>query len=548
MQAEFLQATGRVPRPLLTFEERFLLEDMQGDGFGGTRDKKRRLEAFNAAWARLQSDSPGWPRDPVDRAFHRELLNWLRFHEAMLIGELVPETLRFLRDNPAHRPIFEHVLVDEYQDLNKAEQVLIDQLAKNAHLTVIGDRHQSIYSFKYAHPDGIATFHHSHPNTHDESIIECRRCPKRVVEMANALISNNGEGTTRILEPLASNPEGEVYVVQWHDIDNEAQGIAKFIQRKIQNDEVEPGKVLVLAPRRQLGYAVRDALDALGVPVHSFFHEEALEGDPSKLDRSAAQQAFTLLTLLANPNDRVALRCWCGFGSPSLRQGAWARLREHCESTGESPRKALEGLLLGELSIPRVHELVQRFQELQNRLQTLTLLQSHALVDALFPSGEDWATPFRSLVSTIDITDFGARTLRDALRIGVTQPELPTNVDYVRVMSLHKSKGLTADLVVVLGCIEGLIPIITGDNPAERNASLEEQRRLFYVAITRTRRILVLSSITELPWDLAKRMRVQVRRTYRRAGKTFVQTIASRFLSELGPSRPEAMVGTRLLE
>jgi len=535
---EVLEATGRVPRPLLRFEERFLLEDLNCDGFGGIRDRDRRLQAFNAAWARLQSETPGWPQYPVDRDFHRELVGWLRFHQAMLIGELVPEALRYLRENPAspHRGVFEHVLVDEYQDLNRAEQVLLDLLAEAGHLIVIGDEDQSIYSFKFAHPEGIATFDRSHPGTHDEGLDECRRCPRLVVELANTFIGNNPGRTQRVLTPLPGNPDGEVLVLQWRSIEDEAQGVAEIIRRRIQNGDVDAGRVLVLAPRRQLGYAARDALNALGVFAHSFFHEEALDEDD-------AQQAFTLLTLLANPEDRVALRCWCGFGSTSLRTGAWARLRRHCETSGDSPRAALELLASDDLTIPHTGPLVERFRDLQRRLGELAPLRGQALVDSLFPGDRDWTSFIRSLASTIEGDQFDALELRETLRIGITQPELPTDVDYVRVMSLHKSKGLTADLVAVLGCIEGLIPTLTGDTPAEEATSLEEQRRLFYVAITRTRRILILSSVTQLQRNLAYRMGAQVR------GQSPVNaaTIASRFLAELGPSRPAAVLGTSMV-
>ena len=150
----------------------------------------------------------------------------------------------------------------------------------------------------------------------------------------------------------------------------------------------------------------------------------------------------------------------------------------------------------------------------------------------------------RPMASNIGRDELDAKELREHLRIGIMQPELPTDVDYVRVMSLHKSKGLTADLVVVLGCIEGLIPMVTGDTPAEQAASLEEQRRLFYVAITRTRQILILSSVTRLERALAHRMGPRVGR----GGRTHAATIASRFLAELGPSRPEAILGATVLE
>lgn len=92
--------TGRVPRPLLKFEERFLLQDLCAAGHGGIRDCVERLLAFSAAWARLQHERPGWPHDPQDRSFQTTLDEWLRFHKAMLIGELVPEAIKYLRNNP----------------------------------------------------------------------------------------------------------------------------------------------------------------------------------------------------------------------------------------------------------------------------------------------------------------------------------------------------------------------------------------------------------------------------------------------------------------
>ena len=127
---------------------------------------------------------------------------------------------------------------------------------------------------------------------------------------------------------------------------------------------------------------------------------------------------------------------------------------------------------------------------------------------------------------------------------GITQPELPTDVDYVRVMSLHKSKGLTADLVIVAGCIEGLIPTLPRNStPLERTRALEEQRRLFYVAVTRTRQTLFLSSVASLPRRDGHRMGAVLPR----GGDSSASTTSSRFLSELGSSRPQVLWGAEIL-
>ncbi len=542
---EVLQATSRVPRPLLQCEERFLLEDMSHAGLGGIRECGKKLKAFSAAWARLQHEHPGWPTDRADQQFQAALQSWLLFHRAMLIGELIPEGLKYLRLNPAspYRTAFDHVLVDEYQDLNRAEQQLVE-IMTNGSYVVIGDEDQSVYSFKHAHPEGIVQFPQTHPTTERAQLDECRRCPRRVVQMANSLIANNATRSNRSLRASPENPAGEILAVQWPNMQQEAEGIARFIKTRVDGGSVVPGNVLVLAPRREFGYLVRDKLRDLGISAHSFFSEELLKGDPKDDTDCRAQRALILLLLLADREDRVALRCWCGFGSNNLNANGWARLRDHCEQNGQSPWEILEQLEAGTLSIPYTTSLVANFSELKAELARLRDLNGNLLVDAIFPADQEWARPMAELKNYVQEERFGARELVDAIRRHITQPELPTNVDYVRVMSLHKSKGLTADMVVIIGCLEGLMPYVDHMvTRAEQARSLEEQRRLFYVAITRTKNVLVLSSITVLPTKVAHLMRARVGQARGRNSTT----ITSRFVGELGQECPAAITGADFL-
>lgn len=546
LRRHVLVATGRVPRPLLDFETEFMLADPDDARFGGKRERRKRLRAFNAAWARLQSEEPGWLHDPVDRAFHAALQDWLVFHRAVLIGELVPLALRYLQDNPASEELYRyaHVLVDEYQDLNKAEQIVTDLLASSGSIAIIGDEDQSIYSFKHAHPEGIVDFHTSRPGTHDESLDVCLRCPTSVVEMAKHLISQNRNRQPRQLHPFPSNPTGDVHIVQWSRMSDEVEGISAFVRDQVIRGMVEAGNVLILAPTRNFGYRLRDRLKELGVHSVSYFTEEALRGRPGDLTASQNQQAMTLTRLLADPEDRVAIRAWCGFGRSSLWAPAWRRLMAHCRDQKLSPRAALEQLDAGTIRLPYTTGLIDRYRDLQDELAWLDGLTGEDLVDALFPDGEEWSTPFRELTAGIEDEDYDAGMLETTLRGGIAHQEIPEEVDFVRVMSMHKSKGLTADLVVVLGCIEGLMPRIPDDLNAHKQArALEEQRRLFYVGITRTRQRLVLSSITSLPRADAHRMGARVIG----GNPTVAATISSRFTRELGPTRPTPIRGEQFL-
>jgi superfamily I DNA/RNA helicase len=541
-QANVLEITGRVPRPLLGFEERFLLEDLGPGNFGDFYARRRRLKAFEAAWAREQDQDPGWPQDQSDREFQGLLGEWLRFHQAILLGELVPLTLKYLRDNPgcAERSQFRHVLVDEYQDLNRAEQSLIDLLSERRSLVVIGDEDQSIYeAFRFAHPDGISRFDTSHQPTRDIPLSECRRCPTRVVSIATELIRNNRRRIGHDLLPRPSNGPGDIHVVQWETMEAEAAGMAQYIDRKIASGEFEAGKTLVLSPRRQFGYMIRDELRRRGRSAHSFFHEEALDGNPKQLEDCRSQEAFTLLTLLANPDDRVALRCWLGFGSQSLRVGEYARLRAYCSEHPSSPRAALDALVAGDLKIPHTSGLQGRYRLLTTRLHTLEALADEAVYNAIFPADQPWAEPFRVIIEDT-ISERTIEEMYETLLTNITQPELPSDVGYVRIMSLHKSKGLNADHVIVTGCIEGLLPSRDDEAPFEdQMRQLEEQRRLFYVAITRPTRTLVLSSVLALPRDLAHKMGAITQHGDRYSA----ETIASAFIGELGRDCPRAING-----
>jgi superfamily I DNA/RNA helicase len=107
-------------------------------------------------------------------------------------------------------------------------------------------------------------------------------------------------------------------------------------------------------------------------------------------------------------------------------------------------------------------------------------------------------------------------------------------------MSLHKSKGLTARVVVIAGCVAGAIPTVDQrDSPDEQLRQIQEQRRLFYVAITRTTNVLVISGAAQMPFGDAKQMNLQVGPGYG-ANATL---IASPFLQELGPQRPQTETG-----
>lgn len=533
-------ATQRRARPLMAFEINQLANDLK-DRFGGKREVPKLIDAYDAAWARLQHETAGAPTAAADLAFEGALLDWLRYHRAMLIGELVPITLRFLQDNPlaAVLPAYDAVLVDEYQDLNKADQTLIDVLAVKAHLTVIGDDNQSIYRFRHANPEGMRVFSTSHAGTVSYLIDECWRCPGNIVEMSNSLIARDPSARPTPLRPQPGRPNASVFIVQHATPEDEADAVAAYINQYLTDrPELPPGQVLVLSPRRIFGNAIRDALIQRRRNALSFFWEDALS-------TQGAAEGFCLLTLAVNPKDRAAYRAWLGLRHAAGNSAPYRRIKVHAEANDLEPSDVCDRLAAGQLYLPYTANVVARHKELQSRLAQLDGLEGLSLVDALWDTADANRT-VRLAAQALAIAAPKPPDLLDELRDAITQPELPdSGGDVIRVMSLHKSKGLTAALVVVAGCVGGAIPTIDSKLPAaEQDAALKEQRRLFYVAITRARDTLVLSSVTRLPLQVAKRVNIPAAKVYKYQGELFARLAASPFIGELGLAAPPAVRGT----
>jgi DNA helicase-2/ATP-dependent DNA helicase PcrA len=539
-RAAVFQATGRVPRPLLACELDMMVNDLK-EVFGGKREVRRLVKAFEAYWAKLQHHTPGWPADPLERQFDRALKDWLRFHRAMLIGELIPIAHDFVRSNPGHQdiPVYAHVLVDEYQDLNKADQVLIDLLAANGDVTVVGDEDQSIYSFRHANPEGIVDYPNTHQNTHDEALVECRRCPQLVVQLASSLITHNARQNPKNLNACAANRQGTVYIVQHPSVVDETDCLSAYVEQfLVANPDVPAGEMLILSNRRLIGNGIRDNLNERAEQNHhawsasSFYYEDALSEEEAAV-------GFAVLTLLVDVQDRPALRTWLGASSADGRSGSYKRLRDHCEAIGMTPYDAMQGVVAGTVNIPYIAPLRSRFVALTRRLATLQNAPLQNIIDDIFPAHVPVCGEARALALTAMVNAADADELLEELRILITQPEIPgSQGNSVRIMSLHKSKGLTARVVIIAGCVAGILPTIDFDVPIqEQERQRHEQRRLFYVGITRSTDTLVISSARSMPFGDAKNCGVRIVRRSGAAGRTAILQ-ASEFIAELGPSAP----------
>jgi DNA helicase-2/ATP-dependent DNA helicase PcrA len=539
-----LETVGRTPRPLNTFETKAMICDISGSN-GGKREVKKMIHGYTAAWAQSQGDEPGFAKTDAEKKFQADLLNWLDFHKGMLIGELIPYLVRYLKDNPAaaERKEFRQLLVDEFQDLNKAEQTAIAFLGEAAEICIVGDDDQSIYSFKNAHPDGIREWKDLHPACADLEMADCHRCPTIVVEMANALISVNVNREPRALTPLPPKGPGEVMIVQVPYLHSEATWITNKVTELL-GAGAHPSEIIILVQRSVAGRPILNALKAAAIPAKSYYEESQLESE-------AAQERFALFKLLLDNDDRVALRYLLGAGADDWRCKPYARLRKHCEEAGDSPWIALQKVADGVLSIPYTNPLLAQFNKIKAELDALEEMKADlpAFVDTLFPAAHGDLADLRELALAQLEVAASPEQLLSAMMQEITQPDIPPTVEEVRLMSLHKSKGLSSPYVFIAGCVEGILPPAV--DPAlpkgVKDAALEEARRLFYVGITRVKADPDKGRPGSLFISYAQQMSVKEAYGANVAFKTqsglMANLLPSRFLGELGPAAPKPVAG-----
>lgn len=561
MQSEVLVRTGRVPRMIIDHEILPAHRDLNDKDFGSVKEKKELLASYLAAWACLQNDDPGFAKNEIQEAYEKELINWLVEHEGILVGEVIPVVLEFLRNNPAHQEIgnYDYILVDEYQDLNKSEQEFIRLIRGKANLAIVGDDDQSIYGFKYAHPEGIRDIGNLFGKFEDTPFELCRRCPQKVTKMAAELIAKNPNRTLGQLKPYSKNAEGTVEIVQWKDLDKEIEGIGKIIIDELSKGVLSAGDILLLIPRRKIGYKLRDLLAQNGIPVKSYFRESVITSDK-------VREAYSLLNLLANPNDKISLRYLLGYGSNDYRFNQYRKLKDIASKNRLSLIDTLEEILNEKFSNRGIKNVVERYESISKGVTELSQnikddpeggLENYFVTT---PEEEEEFYEFnqiyRRAVNEIeynnlnDDEDFSnfLRRVFSQIKETIALPDSPESIDHIRIMSLHSSKGLSAKLVIMCSIIDHLIPYIpTNISKAETNKHIEEQRRLFYVAMTRCKTDndyegrLIISSFVSIYGLEAIRLGIKCKPDKN------LRVISSRFLRDMKKSSPLPISGEELI-
>ncbi len=509
--------TERTLRFLLGFEREAMLYDI-GEvmpALPNQRDRKRELNRVCAAWAEGTNLQVA--------GFVGEMDRWLRRHGGMLIDEVVQLARIGLESGDIPAGTFDEVVIDEYQDLTAAEQQLVEGIWSEAgSLVVLGDDDQSIYSFRFNHPRGIEEFaaRWSNKELQDLGLPDNRRCGRVIVNLANAMMA--AAGSKKPPTVSRRGEDGELSLVYWPSVGMEISGLARYMKAR------KDTRFLVLVPRRFIGYRLKQAI---GDDAQTSFHEEVLEVP-------IVQERLALAGLVADPDDSVSLRALLAFHTNGTEFGPKRNAEAYRSIYGAEVGgiDLLEAMAEGGINV-RGHGSQHLRARAKNILRFLEELGENPNPERVIEAAFDPA--LSEAITDTDKRDKAAQDLKQlqtaarALAERQIDPDLSSILDHlryriamrlpltetpearVRIMTLHGAKGLEADVVIVAGVADQIIPGISPRDPNEAAIQREEQRRLLYVSITRAKRELVISWPKSIGYRDATRNNVRIDQVWR---------------------------------
>jgi len=464
-------------RRMQDFEVKTMLRDLEPE-IGKIRKQSSGLNKEDL-YKELFYNGKSTADDETKKQFESSLNEWLKQHNGFVLDDVIPHVCDYLKstDSAKAKWNYDYILVDEYQDLNPDEQEFVEQLlAPNGHLTVIGDDDQSIYGFKGASPEGIREFANNHTPCMDIRFEECYRCPGLIVDKANELIKNNANRIPKTFTALSDMQYGYCECISSDNPADEVDKVCDLIAAEIDNATVETGQIVVLVPIKQVGRSIHEALKKANIPSVFYFRDAVF-------DNKAVRENFSYLSLAVNRNDLVSWRYLLGEDKGECKAAGYAHIRKNAKDTKRSILEVLDDCANGN-KILYTSTIVNSYKSIKDKLEGL-VDNPEKLMKMLSESdsGVRYKTEFQKYSQILDRaikTEWdtgGYAVVRRAVLDEIFSPEASSASNNVRIMSLHAAKGLSAKVVIIMSAVEGLLPLDGKD--------LEEQRRLFYVAITR---------------------------------------------------------------
>lgn len=475
----------------------------------------------------------------VYNVYHKRLkqANAMDFDDLLVkpieLFETHPDVLEKYQDH------FKFILIDEYQDTNHAQYKVTRMLAeKYQNICVVGDDAQSIYSFRGADISNILNFKNDYDNAVEIPLEQNYRSTKHILQCADSIIKKNKQQIEKTL--WTDNTSGDtVTLLENFDERDEANRIANYISELKMRNGYQNNDFAILYRTNYQSRVFEEAFRRKGITYQ-------LVGGLSFYQRKEIKDVVAYLTLLVNPEDEQALLRIINEPSRGIGNKTLNELLKRARDEGRSVWSILHDVEKADLYKPakaRIAEFVDMIDQLRGQLEsgnslldvTKRTLEMSGYVKALIEENSAQSLTRRDNILELQnaIAYFEKGNKNPTLDKFLQEITLITDTDKydedkpaVTLMTVHASKGLEFSVVFIVGLEENLFPM--GGRDGEE-ANIEEERRLFYVAITRAEKNLFFSY---------SKMRYKFGEEQRQA--------RSRFLDEVDPGVVQTETGATI--
>ncbi len=454
---------------------------------------------------------PEEPEEEASAIVYPRYMEAMRSMNVLDFDDLLLLTLRLFREHPPildeYRERFRYIMVDEYQDTNRVQYEFIRLLAgQRRNICVVGDDDQSIYGWRGADINNILDFEKDFPGTVTVRLEQNYRSCGHILEAANGVIRNNRK---RMEKSLWSDkgPGPKVNLLKAFDTEDEAEWVVNRISMIMAEQNMPPGHIAVIYRANTFSRPFEEALRRRRIPY-------SVVGGTSYFERKEVRDLTAYLKVIANPSDdQSLLRAACaprrGLGPAALSSllgYAQANSKSLLNAFGEA--SLVEGLSRKAAAAAEdLHGLISRYREMFGEGRDMggalkSLIDATDYRDYILGLYKTPEAAFRRLENIEGLVDSIARyesaeqdpTLQGFLETMALTDLLKEKEEKggrgVTLISFHSSKGLEFPVVFIVGAEEGIIP---HKKSADSPEGIEEERRLFYVGITRAMKELYIT-------------------------------------------------------
>ena len=409
-----------------------------------------------------------------------------------------------------YQNLYKYILVDEYQDTNYAQYTIVKMLAKKfKNICVVGDDAQSIYSFRGANIENILNFQKDYKDSKSFKLEQNYRSSKNIVAAANAIISKNKDQFPK--DVWTQNEEGaKIKVIKTKTDNEEGKVVAdKILSIKLQ-DRIQNNEFAILYRTNAQSRSMEESLRKLNIPYKIY-------GGQSFYQRKEIKDLLAYYRMTFNPNDEEALKRVINYPTRGIGKSTidkliltansqnaslWeiaSNIDHYNTGIGNGPKEKIRNFSTMILSFgSELHR--KNAYDLGNYIASQTGLLKDVHGDKT-PEGVSRYENIQELLNGLKLfsnneeaTDFPTQTLdkfmEDVALLTDADKDTGNDLDRVSLMTIHSSKGLEYPYVFIVGMEENLFPSQLSVNS---RTELEEERRLFYVAITRAKKSAFLS-------------------------------------------------------